>query len=160
MFTSAAVSHICCIYMDSVAWACPVTALKELRPTLQIHCSITRHHPWPHSINGFSEFQKAYQLWRSIITQQEAQKKSGLMWVGNRLSEDRWGHTLSACQDLPFPVRLKLPPSQSASVLQSCLPGSCYKQDTGVSLCTQVRKEDMKKKAGRQPGNVKETSCF
>lgn len=156
MFTSAAVSHICCIYIDAVAWACPVTATAHFANTLLLH-HLT---PSPTSLNkwlqwvseGFSAPAKQNYITRST--------KSGLMWVGNRLSEDRWGHTLSACQDLPFPVRLKLPPSQSASVLQLCLPGSCYKEDTGVSLCTQVRKKDMKKKTGKHPGSVKETSCF
>lgn len=126
-------------------------------------CKYTLHNltPSPTSLNkrlqwvseGFSAPAKHNYITRST-------QKIWTDVIGNRLSEDRWGHTLSACQDLPFPVRLKLPPSQSASVLQLCLPGSCYKQDTGVSLCTQVRKEDMKKTTGKQPGNVKERSCF
>lgn len=46
------------------------------------------------------------------------------------------GRTLSGRRDLPCPVRLKLPPSQSASLVQLALPWSCYTQEIGVSVCT------------------------
>lgn len=52
--------------------------------------------------------------------------------------KDCWGHTQSGHQDLPCPVRLKLPPSQSASELQLCLPGSCNRREIRVSVCTQL----------------------
>lgn len=41
-------------------------------------------------------------------------------------------------RDLPCPVRLNLPPSQSASVLQLCLPGSCNTHRIRVSVCAQL----------------------
>lgn len=90
-FFSAAVTHICCIYIDAVAWACPVTATAHFANTLLLH-HLT---PSPTSLNkwlqwvseGFSAPAKQNYITRST--------KSGLVWVGNRLSEDRWGHTLS-----------------------------------------------------------------
>ncbi len=57
---------------------------------------------------------------------------------GRCLSEDCRGHTLPGRQDLPCPVRLKLPPSQSASLVQLALPWSCYAQEMGVSVCAQL----------------------
>lgn len=86
-------------------------------------------------------------LRRAFIPSEAKQdNKKPKMWTdwiwpqtdGQLLSEDCWGHTLSGRQDLPCPVRLKLPPSQSASELQLCLPWSCYTQETGVRVWTRL----------------------
>lgn len=45
-----------------------------------------------------------------------------------------WDRTLSGRWDLPCPIRLYLPPSQSASEEQLCLPGSWYTQEIWVSV--------------------------
>ena len=82
-------------------------------------------------------------------------QRSGLscIWHRRLFSEDCRSRPLLGRQHLPCPVRLKLPPSQSAFELQLCFPLSCCKQKTEVRLWTWRWNVDVKR-SGKQHNNM------
>lgn len=111
------------------------------QPILQIHCFITDMIT-PAFLSASSSmitgFSKVSELFFSAAKQNKTLKSQRsepiCIWHRRFISEDCRGHPLSGRQDLPCPVRLNLPPSQSAFELQLCFPFSCRKQKTEVSM--------------------------